>query len=214
MAPFACGTQGMMGQRGGSSKAVQREGRGWDRLGLAIDAGFAGDSDGYGVQSPCAVRTRGGYLMCYAGFDGEVTRLHMATSPDGRDWAPQGTFVQWEGSEDGLGASHPCLVVTGERGGCSSPAMTARGTGDGPWSSLPSLPQAPLGTASGPSSNQHGASWQRLIHAWWRSPGPSTCSTGATTGSRSASPWRRRPTASRGSVEGRPLRRLGRVPMR
>src|SRR6266705_1970174 len=95
-------------------EAVQREGRGWDRVGLAIDAGFAGDSDGYGVQSPCAVRTPGGYLMCYAGFDGEVTRLHMATSPDGRDWVPQGTFMQ-RGSEDGLGATHPCLVVTGER---------------------------------------------------------------------------------------------------
>jgi len=95
-------------------EAVQREGRGWDRLGFAIEAGFAGDSDGYGVQSPCAVRTPGGYLMCYAGFDGEVTRLHMATSPDGYVWVPQGTFMQ-RGGEDALGASHPCLLVTGER---------------------------------------------------------------------------------------------------
>jgi hypothetical protein len=34
-------------------------------------------------------RPRGG-LLAYAGFDGEVTRLHMATSTDGRRWSPTG----------------------------------------------------------------------------------------------------------------------------
>ena len=91
--------------------AVQRPGEAWERLGVAIDAGFAGDSDQYGVESPCVVRTPGGYLMAYAGFDGEATRLHMATSADGRAWTAQGTIMQ-RGPQDALAASHPCLVKT------------------------------------------------------------------------------------------------------
>jgi predicted GH43/DUF377 family glycosyl hydrolase len=91
--------------------AVRRPGGPWERLGVAIDAGFAGDSDQYGVESPSVVRTLGGYLMAYAGFDGEATRLHMATSDDGRRWTAQGTFMQ-RGSDEALGASHPCLLST------------------------------------------------------------------------------------------------------
>ncbi len=84
----------------------------WERLGVAVDAGLAGESDQYGVESPCVVRTPGGYLMAYAGFDGEATRLHMATSEDGYAWTAQGTIMQ-RGSEDVLAASHPCLLHTG-----------------------------------------------------------------------------------------------------
>ncbi len=86
---------------------------GWRRLGAVIDVGFAGDSDDYGVQAPCVVRTPGGYLMAYAGFDGEVTRLHMASSPDGDKWEAFGTFIQ-RGEDDAAGASHPSLLPTGE----------------------------------------------------------------------------------------------------
>jgi predicted GH43/DUF377 family glycosyl hydrolase len=91
--------------------AVQRPGAAWERLGVAIDAGFAGDSDRYGVESPCVVPTPGGYLMAYAGFDGEATRLHMATSDDGHAWTAHGTIMQ-RGPQDALAASHPCLVQT------------------------------------------------------------------------------------------------------
>jgi len=91
--------------------AVQRPGEQWERLGVAVEAGLAGDSDRYGVESPCVVPTPGGYLMAYAGFDGEATRLHMATSADGQAWTPQGTIMQ-RGPQDALGASHPCLVST------------------------------------------------------------------------------------------------------
>jgi len=62
--------------------AKRPPGGGWERLGVAIDAGFAGDSDSYGAESPCVVNTPGGYLIVYGGFDGEVGRLHMATSED------------------------------------------------------------------------------------------------------------------------------------
>jgi predicted GH43/DUF377 family glycosyl hydrolase len=91
--------------------AARRPGGAWERLGVAIDAGLAGDSDQYGVESPCVVRTPGGYLMAYAGFDGEATRLHMATSGDGRGWTAQGTIMQ-RGPDEALGASHPCLLST------------------------------------------------------------------------------------------------------
>jgi len=89
--------------------AIQQPGEAWERLGIAIDAGFAGDSDRYGVESPCVVQTPGGYLMAYGGFDGEATRLHMATSGDGQTWTAQGTIMQ-RGPQDALAASHPCLV--------------------------------------------------------------------------------------------------------
>jgi hypothetical protein len=47
--------------------AKRPPGGGWERLGVAIDAGSAGDSDSYGAESPCVVKTPGGYLMVYGG---------------------------------------------------------------------------------------------------------------------------------------------------
>ncbi len=95
-------------------EAVQGPGDTWKRLGAVVDAGLAGETDDYGVESPSVVKTRGGYLMAYAGFDGEVTRLHMASSDDGHDWKPLGTFLQ-RGAEDRVGASHPSLLITGSQ---------------------------------------------------------------------------------------------------
>jgi predicted GH43/DUF377 family glycosyl hydrolase len=94
--------------------AVRPPGGGWERLGVAIDAGSAGDSDSYGAESPCVVKTPGGYLMVYGGSDGEISRLHMATSEDSHRWDTQGTIMQ-RGPEDAGGANHPCLLMTGER---------------------------------------------------------------------------------------------------
>ena len=94
--------------------AVQRPGRPWERLGVCVDAGFSGESDAYGVESPCVVRTPGGYLMAYAGSNGADTQLHMAASADGRLWDAHGTFLQ-RGEPDAVGATHPCLVVTADR---------------------------------------------------------------------------------------------------
>ena len=45
--------------------AERSPGGGWERLGVAIDAGFAGESDSYGAESPCVVKTPGGYLMVW-----------------------------------------------------------------------------------------------------------------------------------------------------
>ena len=99
------------GVTGRIAAAIRRPGGRWTRLGVAIDAGFAGDSDQYGVESPCVVHTPGGYLMAYGGFDCETTRLHMATSSDGDAWTSQGTIMQ-RGPQDALAASHPCLLRT------------------------------------------------------------------------------------------------------
>jgi predicted GH43/DUF377 family glycosyl hydrolase len=99
------------GTTGRILSATERPDGVWERQGIAIDAGHSGDSDLYGVESPSVLRTPGGYLMAYAGFDGEATRLHMTTSKDGRTWSPQGTIMQ-RGAQDALGASHPCLMST------------------------------------------------------------------------------------------------------
>ena len=99
------------GTTGRILSAVQEPGRSWERLGVCVDAGFAGGSDAFGVESPCVVRTPRGYLMAYAGSSGADTQLHMAASTDGQHWQAHGTFLQ-RGEPDAIGASHPCLVVT------------------------------------------------------------------------------------------------------
>jgi predicted GH43/DUF377 family glycosyl hydrolase len=102
------------GSTGRILEAVQEPGQPWRRLGVSIDAGSSGDSDAFGVEAPSVVPTPVGFLMAYAGSDGADTRLHMAASVDGRRWQAQGTFLQ-RGEPDAIGATHPCLVVTGER---------------------------------------------------------------------------------------------------
>ncbi|HET6920039.1 MAG TPA: hypothetical protein VFI46_11315, partial [Jiangellaceae bacterium] len=102
------------GSTGRILEAVQQPRQPWERLGISIDAGFSGESDAYGVEAPSVVRTPVGFLMAYAGSDGADTRLHMASSDDGHRWEAQGTFMQ-RGEPDAIGATHPCLVVTGER---------------------------------------------------------------------------------------------------
>ncbi len=86
----------------------------WRRLGAAVNAGTSGASDSYGVESPSVATTPDGYVMAYGGFDGDTSRLHMATSEDGLRWSTQGTIMQ-RGEEDAFGASDPWLVAPGER---------------------------------------------------------------------------------------------------
>jgi predicted GH43/DUF377 family glycosyl hydrolase len=102
------------GSTGRIAEAVQEPGQDWKRLGISVDVGVSGDSDAFGVEAPSVVRTPAGYLMAYAGSDGADTRLHLASSDDGHQWQTQGTFLQ-RGEPDAVGATHPCLVVTGER---------------------------------------------------------------------------------------------------
>jgi predicted GH43/DUF377 family glycosyl hydrolase len=102
------------GSTGRILQAVQEPGQPWRRRGVSIDAGASGESDAFGVEAPSVVPTPVGFLMAYAGSDGADTRLHMATSVDGHLWDAQGTFMQ-RGESDAVGATHPCLVVTGER---------------------------------------------------------------------------------------------------
>jgi predicted GH43/DUF377 family glycosyl hydrolase len=101
------------GQTGRILEARQEPGQPWRRLGPSLEAG-SGACDAHGVESPSVVRSPTGFLMAYAGSDGNRTRLHAATSDDGHDWEAQGTLLEQGGahSED---ANHPCLIVTGER---------------------------------------------------------------------------------------------------
>jgi predicted GH43/DUF377 family glycosyl hydrolase len=119
----------------------------WQRRGIAVDAGFAGDTDSYGAESPCVVKTPGGYLMVYGGFDGRISRLHMATSGDGVGWDAHDTIMQ-RGSEDAGGANDPTLLMTGERWWLFYTAY-----GD------PSGDQHPVLAAA---VSQTGASWDRV----------------------------------------------------
>jgi hypothetical protein len=60
------------------------------------------------------VNTPGGYLMVYGGSDGEISRLHMATSEDSHRWNTQGTIMQ-RGPEDESRASVCLAREAGQR---------------------------------------------------------------------------------------------------
>lgn len=138
------------GSDGTSSRillAARPPGGAWERLGVAIEPGFSGEGDAYGAESPCVVKTPGGYLMVYGGFNGEVTRLHVATSTDARRWISQGTALQ-RGPEDSLAATDPCILITGERWW-----LYYTGHGD--------PTQSPHATVLAAVS-RNGASWDRL----------------------------------------------------
>jgi predicted GH43/DUF377 family glycosyl hydrolase len=83
-------------------------------VGVAVDAGLAGDSDRYGVGSPCVVRISDDYLMAYAGFDGQDSRIHLATSADGHGWTSRGTVMEGEDGKS-LEGGTPCLVIGREQ---------------------------------------------------------------------------------------------------
>jgi predicted GH43/DUF377 family glycosyl hydrolase len=101
------------GTTGRILEAVQPPGGSWRRVGVAVDAGLAGDSDRYGVEAPCVVKLDEGYLMVYDGFDGRDSCLHLATSPDGHRWTPEGPIVPREARP--LAGHTPSLLIGGEQ---------------------------------------------------------------------------------------------------
>lgn len=133
-------------------EAVRRPGEPWRRLGTAVDAGLAGDSDRYGVGAPSVVRAGEGYLMAYAGFDGDDSRIHLAASADGHHWTSRGTVLSGD-DKDSLEGGTPCLVVGSEQwwlyysardgaaGGRSSSVFAAVSRSGDSWDSVgPVLP--------------------------------------------------------------------------
>ena len=101
------------GTTGRILEAVQPPGGVWRRVGLAIDAGLAGDSDRYGVEASCVVIVNEGYLMVYDGFDGQDSCLHLAMSSDGHHWTPEGPIVPGDGLP--LAGHTPSLLVGGDQ---------------------------------------------------------------------------------------------------
>ena len=97
------------GTTGRILEAVQPPGRPWQRVGVSIEPSLAGDSDRYGVGSPCVAKIGGDYLMVYGGFDGEANTLHLATSPDGHSWKAGGPIVPGESRP--LAGRTPSLLI-------------------------------------------------------------------------------------------------------
>jgi len=100
------------GTTGRILEAVQPPGGSWRRVGVAIEPGLAGDSDRYGVEASSVVKFDEGYLMVYDGFDGRESCLHLARSPDGHRWAPEGPIVPGEGRP--LAGHTPSLLIGGD----------------------------------------------------------------------------------------------------
>ena len=113
MAAFGCRYTGGDGTTSRILTAVRPAGGGWDQPAIAIDAGFAGDSDCYGAATPCVVKTPGGYLMVYEGSDGKIGPSSYGHVGGLHRWDPQAAVVP-RGPEDAGGATLPCLLLTGE----------------------------------------------------------------------------------------------------
>jgi hypothetical protein len=101
------------GTTGRILEAVQPPGGSWRRVGVAVDAGLAGDSDRYGVEACSVVKFDEGYLMAYDGFDGRDSFLHLARSPDGHRWTPEGPIALGEGRP--LPGHTPSLLIGGDQ---------------------------------------------------------------------------------------------------
>jgi len=111
------------GTTGRILEAVRPPGQSWQRLGVAVDGGLAGDSDRYGVESSCVVKFGDGYLMVYGGFDGQHSRIHRATSVDGHRWAADGPILPGETrptATPGTGGVPPTRAAGAARGGTPS----------------------------------------------------------------------------------------------
>lgn len=145
------------GEIGRILEAVQEPGQPWRRLGPSVEAGSSGASDARGVEAPSVVRSPAGFSMAYAGFDGNETRLHMATSDDGHRWRAHGAFMERNSADSG-DANHPCLVVTGDRWWLFYSGYY--GTGDGRRSeilaavSLDGVSWDAIGTVLAPSGDE------------------------------------------------------------
>ncbi|MDY7103609.1 MAG: hypothetical protein S0880_20710 [Actinomycetota bacterium] len=155
---------------------ARRDARGrWERTGVELDVGASGETDAYGVGSPCVVRTsNGAYVMAYAGSDGATTSVHLARSSSGHGWRPDGVCVA--PGEAAAGATHPCLVLAdrwwmfyaaydGSRNGRRSRIMAATSTDGARWE--------PVGPVLEPEADELGVSepWvvmaQREFHMFY-----------------------------------------------
>ena len=149
------------GDDASTSRIVRAEcaaGGSWERIGVAVDAGFSGCTDAYGAACPAVVRTPAGYLMAYAGSDGADTRLHMATSADGDVWKPHATFIQ-RGEADAV-ARHTPAWSSVTSGGCSTRVSTGQRTVAGPASWRRCRRTGRRGIESARSWNPNPASWR------------------------------------------------------
>jgi len=157
------------GTTGRILEAVQPPGRSWQRLGVAVDAGLAGDSDRYGVESSCVVKFDGGYLMVYAGFDGQHSRIHRATSTDGHHWTAEGPILPGETrpmATPGTGGVPPTRAAGAARGG--TPSLLVGGD---QWWLFYSAAVAPEGGDGSEAANGSGRPRRTAIVAAVSKPG-------------------------------------------
>jgi predicted GH43/DUF377 family glycosyl hydrolase len=82
----------------------------WTRSGAVVDAAAAGHGDGQIVGSPSVIPIDSGFVMAYVVSGRSSSRVHLAASPDGLQWKPQGE-IRPRGEPDDVVANDPCLVV-------------------------------------------------------------------------------------------------------
>ncbi|MFH0816758.1 MAG: M28 family peptidase [Methanobacteriota archaeon] len=88
------------------------DGFSWQKQGVVLDVGTAGEPD-YRGATDCSVILDGTYKMWYTGHDVDVTRVLYAESPDGVVWTKLGIAIaNGTGREpDSWGASSPTVLA-------------------------------------------------------------------------------------------------------
>ena len=121
------GWNGQIAQKGnGLSKkinfrigfATSPDGVSWSKLqgtagaGSVLGVGNIKEQDAYGAEDPYVIKENGMYRMWYVGYDGNIRRLHYATSTDGINWTKKGVVLQPEGKAelDELGQENPVVI--------------------------------------------------------------------------------------------------------
>jgi predicted GH43/DUF377 family glycosyl hydrolase len=95
--------------------ANSTDGINWTKLGVALDLGPAGSLDDAQTLNPSVIKIGGEYRLYYAGSDGVVYRVLLATSLDGASWTRRGVAIDIGalGDKDSVIAQGPDVVQLG-----------------------------------------------------------------------------------------------------
>lgn len=121
--------------------ATSPDGTTWTKLGVVLGPGPAGSDDQYAPLIPHVIAVGGVFRMYYTGFAApqpSITKILLATSPDGVTWTRVGTVLSngMAGSADSFGAEAPAVAAVKSAGAKTIYEMIYRGQTEAGGTSL------------------------------------------------------------------------------
>ena len=80
--------------------------------GSVLGLGSGNEPDAFGAEDPYVLKENGTLRMWYVGYDGNIRRIHYATSTDGVNWTKKGVVLGPGGKNqsDELGTQNPVVI--------------------------------------------------------------------------------------------------------